>query len=696
MIHLAEWFSSELLRPLGLALLHFLWQGAALGALAALAMSLAKRASARYLIGVAVMFAMAASPIATFTFLQRQTLSVDSAAPTAIVDSQQISVTQIAHRTSVQRQLDSQTALSQQNSYSLLVEAWFLGVLLFSVRTAGGVLVLERLRRREAVVVCDKLLQRCISVQRRMGLHRVIRYCESLQLDVPAVIGWLRPVVLLPFSALSGLSEMQLEAVIAHELAHVRRYDAFVNLFQVAVESVLFYHPAVWWLSKRVRIEREHCCDDAAITICGSPFEYARALTLMEEWRSTPSLAMALNRGPLVVRVRRLLGAPTINSGMRTAGLAACLLCISVAAAAGNAMFGIARSNAAVPQSPARDKLQREKDVASAFVIRAESPADPQQPAKPATPAPTATPHPAPSPEAQRPTPAPMPMPELATEHAQMVTQQNSVTVAVPVPVAVTVHLPEFAFHLLTVVQASAQTTAKTNSQIQVHESYIDGMKAAGLNNLSVDDLISMKIQGITPEYVRSMQAEGLKIDPDDLIGMKVQGITPEYIHQLREQGLKLDADELIGMKVQGITPAYIQQMKALGLSTDADDLIGMKVQGITPEYVSEIRATGMKVDSDSLIGMKVQGITPAYVKEIQALGLHVDPDDIIGMKVQGITPEYVKALQASGFKFDVDELIGAKVQGVTPQFIDSARSHGFKDLTLQKLIELKVSGVLE
>lgn len=697
MIHLAEWFSPELLRPLGLALLHFLWQGAALGALAALAMSLTKRASARYVTGVALMMAMAASPLATFVFLKRQALPVDStAAPTAIVNSQQVSVTQIAHRASVQKPSKSATALSQQSSYSLLVEVWFLGVLLFSVRTAGGVLVLERLRRREAIIVCDELLQRCISVQRRMGLHRGIRYCESLQLDVPAVIGWLRPVVLLPFSALSGLSETQLEAVIAHELAHVRRYDAFVNLFQVAIESVLFYHPAVWWLSKRVRLEREHCCDDAAIAICGSPFEYARALTLMEEWRATPSLAMALNHGPLVVRVRRLLGASTVSSGMRTAGLAACLLCISVAAAAGNAMFGIARSNAAAPQSPADDNIQREKDIASAFVIRAENSAAPQEPAKPATAAPTAAPRSTPSHEVQRPIPAPMPMPQIAGKHAQMVTVRNSVTVAVAVPVAVTVHLPEIALRLLTAAQASVQTTAKTTSQAQAHESYIDGMKAAGLNNLSVDDLISMKIQGITPEYVRSMQAEGLKIDPDDLIGMKVQGITPEYIHQLREQGLKLDADELIGLKVQGITPAYIQQMKALGLSTDADDLIGMKVQGITPEYVSEMRATGMKVDSDSLIGMKVQGITPAYVKEIQTLGLHVDTDDIIGMKVQGITPEYVKSLQSAGFKFDVDELIGAKVQGVTPQFIESARSHGFKDLTLEKLIELKVSGVLE
>jgi len=647
MIHLPEFLSPDLLRPLGLTLLHFIWQGGALAALAALAMALTKSASARYALGIAALLAMVAAPIVTLIVLQ-QNSSARAVVP------QPVSQLVLIHTGNLS---DPHSAMGLSNgmhpaptsapdkSYLWLVQAWFLGVLLFSMRTAGGVLALERLRRREATPIGDTLLESCLKLQQRLGLHRVIRYCESVHLDAPAVIGWLRPVVLLPVSTLTGLSEAQLLAVIAHELAHIRRYDAFVNLFQVAAESILFYHPAVWWMSQRIRTEREHCCDDIAIAMCGNPLEYARALTLMEELRAAPSLAMAANHGALASRVRRLLGIPSLGAGMRTAGIAAAVLCLSVATVAGNAMFGVAR-NAATAQEPATEQEQREKDVASAIVVRA-----PQNPATPAV-----------APTLSKPAPAPFAAAQAAPQAAP----------------------------------SAPQSLSNQNAQTEAHESYIDGMKAAGVDISSVDDLIAMKMQGITPAYVRSMQAEGIKIDADDLIGMKVQGITPEYIHQMRAEGLQPDASDLIGMKVQGITPEYIHQMKDLGLKTDADDLIGMKVQGVTPEYIREIRAAGIKVDSDDIIGMKVQGITPAYVKEIQALGLHADADDLIGMKVQGVTPEYVKSLQSAGLKFDTDDLIGAKVQGVTPQFIEKARSHGFKDLTLEKLIELKVSGILE
>jgi beta-lactamase regulating signal transducer with metallopeptidase domain len=675
MIHVAEWFSPGLLQPLGLALLHFLWQGAALAALAALVMSLTRNASTRYVLGIAVLVAMVAAPVVTFVALQRTPSDDPNAA--AIAGSQRTSHALRMPRLHTQLDQDAAPESQTDRSYVWLVEAWFLGVLLFSMRTAGGVFALERLRRREATTVCEGLLERCLDLQRRLGVQRAVRYCESIHLDAPAVIGWARPVVLLPFSALTGLSQEQLEAVIAHELAHIKRYDAFVNLFQVAAESMLFYHPAIWWLNKRIRAERENCCDDAAIAICGSPLEYARALTLMEEWRATPLLAMAANHGPLASRVRRLLGAPSLGSGTRTAGLAAGVLFLSVAVAAGNALFGVAHT-AAAPQSPASERAQREKDLASAIIVRAEAPTSEDQPSATREPVPVASPA-----VAQPPAPNGRPAAEASVPKVS-----TPVVAASPAPAA----QPMLAQEPTPAPQAEPQSNPKP----EAHESYVESMKAAGLTDLSVDDLIAMKVQGITPAYVRSMQAEGLKIDPDSLVSMKVQGITPEYVRELRAEGLKPDVDELVGMKVQGITPEYIRGMKELGLKIDADDLVGMKVQGVTPEYVKEMRAAGIKVDSDDLIGMKVQGITPAYVKEIQGLGLHPDADELVGMKVQGITPEYVKAIQAAGLKFDIDDLIGAKVQGVTPQFIEQVRSHGFKNLTLEKLIELKVAGVLE
>ena len=121
-------------------------------------------------------------------------------------------------------------------------------------------------------------------------------------------IGWLKPVILIPTSALAGLSPLQLEAILAHELAHIRRHDYLVNLLQTLVETLLFYHPAVWWVSKQIRIERENCCDDLAVSLCGDPILYAQALADLEHLRGAgTNLVLAANGGSLLHRVKRLL-----------------------------------------------------------------------------------------------------------------------------------------------------------------------------------------------------------------------------------------------------------------------------------------------------------------------------------------------------------------------------------------------------
>jgi hypothetical protein len=142
----------------------------------------------------------------------------------------------------------------------------------------------------------------------------------------PVVFGWLRPVVLLPVSAVTGLSESQLLAILAHELAHVRRHDFLVNTLQRCVESVLFYHPAVWWLSARIRKERELCCDDLAVSVCGDRLAYAEALIELERTRpAIPALAVPATGG-LTSRIRRLLGAEDVNRDWQPATVALLLL----------------------------------------------------------------------------------------------------------------------------------------------------------------------------------------------------------------------------------------------------------------------------------------------------------------------------------------------------------------------------------
>jgi len=639
MSNFASWISPEVLRALGWTLLHFLWQGAGLAALFAVACAVCRSAPARYALAVSALVLMMASPVVTFTWLRAQAnpairAGAGGAAAWAETSTQHATALPGSHAPAAESRGEQPTALLW------LVEAWFLGVLLLSLRTAGGLLLIEKMRRKEISPVGAALSARCLALQRKMGLDRVIRYCECHRLDAPAVLGWFRPVVLLPVRALTGLSEAQIEAVIAHELAHIRRLDCFVNLFQIAAETLLFYHPAVWWVSQRIRAEREHCCDDEAIAICGDAVNYARALTLIEEWRAAPALMMAANRSPVAERVVRVLGWDGTAGRIRMAGVAGSLVCLTGALLAGNAFLGVA--HAALGASKTANELQD-----NVIIVKPESaPAAGRRPLAPKA-APTA-----PSRLAAQPAPAPEAMSQAAP---------------------------------------TAQSANDGKKQ-----SYMDAMAAAGVKITDVDELIALKTQGVTPEYIKGIHDLGLQPSVDELIGMKVQGITPEYVREMRKFDSSAGIDELIGMKVQGITPDYFREMRTVYSNLNVDELIGMKVQGITPEYAHEFHDLGLQPSADDLLGLKVQGVTPNYVKEMRAAGLKPSTDELIGMKVQGITPEYVKAMRAAGFKdLDCDELIGAKVQGVTPEFIEKARKHGFQNLTLDKLISLKQADIL-
>jgi len=659
---LAHGISPELLQALGWTLLHFVWQGAALAALFAVANALCRRAATRYALAVITLALMVAAPIITLAGLRRQNdPAVRHGAPRASATALKLAGVSVATGPSSPAPV---TVARPPAGILWCVELWFLGVVLLSLRTAGGLFLVEKMRRCDMRPVARELYEKCLALQRKMGLERVIRYCECLRLDAPAVLGWVRPVVLLPAKALTGLSEEQMEMIIAHELAHIRRLDSFVNLFQIGVETLLFYHPAVWWVSQRIRREREHCCDDEAVAVSGDAVNYARALTLMEEWRTAPSLAMAANRGPLSERVVRLLGLDGAAGRFRVAGLAVAVTCLAGAMLAGNAFLGVAKAALGSKAS-----ANWEQALSGLAVVE--------------------------------------------------VQESGSVIVVRPGDARTA------GKHFASAEQAGKDKEKKQDDeQAGRKESYLEGMEAAGFKNLTADELIAMKmqgvtpayvkeihdlgmkptvdeligmrVQGITPEYIRDMRSLAPKLGTDELIGMKVQGITPQYANDMRGLGLAFDPENLIGMKVQGITPEYVQAMQALGFKPDTEELIGMKVQGITPDYVKAMVATGLKPDVDNLIGMKVQGITPEYVKAMVATGLKPDLDNLIGMKVQGITPEYVKSMQDAGFKnADVDELVGAKVQGITPEFIEKARKHGFQNLTLDKLTALKQAGVL-
>lgn len=224
-----------------------------------------------------------------------------------------------------------------------VVALWLLGVLAFSIRLFGGWRFTARLRAtaHPAPAAWQQTLER---IAARLGASHPVRLLVSSLVDVPTVIGWLRPVILLPVGRLTGLPAEHITALLAHELAHIRRQDYLASILQSIAEALLFYHPAVWWISEQIRAERELCCDDLAVAASGDVLTYARALAELESQQpSRLKSVLAANGGSLVNRIRRLIEPAQVSANNLPGPLAAWAMTLLWLAGVGVATVHAAR-----------------------------------------------------------------------------------------------------------------------------------------------------------------------------------------------------------------------------------------------------------------------------------------------------------------------------------------------------------------
>jgi CubicO group peptidase (beta-lactamase class C family)/beta-lactamase regulating signal transducer with metallopeptidase domain len=334
MISANDLLITPIVQILGRILLHFLWQGLVVALALWLLFFVFRPSQVRYVLACAALVVMTLLPVFTGIRVAREQARLEgnryileslanSTAPTATPEAatleegvKVVSAAQVqnTNTTNTPTQPTSETTSYLQITLNIdrylpwLVVTWFIGVVALSVRLLGGLFVTQKLRTKLTKAVPSEIEEKLESLATQLKLKGV-NVLESLSVQVPMVIGWLEPVVLLPTSAISRLSVKQLEMILAHELAHIRRNDYLVNLLQTIIETLFFYHPAVWWVSNKIRETREHCCDDLAIALCGgNKFHYAQALASLDSLRPGSSLAMAANGGSLLQRIERLAG----------------------------------------------------------------------------------------------------------------------------------------------------------------------------------------------------------------------------------------------------------------------------------------------------------------------------------------------------------------------------------------------------
>jgi GWxTD domain-containing protein len=314
---------------LGWTLVHFLWEGVIIAALLAMLLAVVRSARIRYAVGCAAMLAMLVSfAVTLFHFLPTSNGGAGTLVPVNLLP--------------LRRLPDGNGADSGLPNLTLLIPwlgpIWLLGVSLFYLRHAAGWVSLYGLRRRGAFQAPDSWQRAVTRLAVELRVSRPVVLLESLLADTPVVLGHFRPVILVPLGFLSGLPTDQVEAILLHELAHIRRSDYLVNACQRLMEGLLFYHPAAWWISRVIRSERENCCDDMVVLLRGDAHGYALALTSLEQNRlrqqwPTRETAMAATGGNLMKRIKRLLypkgpsgiWAPTLAAAVLMAGSAMAL-----------------------------------------------------------------------------------------------------------------------------------------------------------------------------------------------------------------------------------------------------------------------------------------------------------------------------------------------------------------------------------
>ena len=320
MKNLATFIPENIINALGWTIFHSLWQGLIIGLILFLIFKYRRNISAqtRYILGVFSLAAIFTSSLFTFFIAYH---SHSSHAEFVTFSSASISnlagFSGRADELSILNPISSGWPQSLIRTFNFVSIIWFIGVLLLAMRLAGGMLIINGMRRQGVSPLPAAWEQRMKMLAVKMGLRRSITYLQSQKVRVPTVIGILRPVVLIPAMIISGLPADQLETIIVHELAHIRRHDFLINIMQSIMEALFFYHPVVWIISENVRLEREKCCDDYTIKVCGKVSLYARALAWLSELQITatiPSVAITGNKKNIVHRVERLIN----NKKMKT------------------------------------------------------------------------------------------------------------------------------------------------------------------------------------------------------------------------------------------------------------------------------------------------------------------------------------------------------------------------------------------
>jgi beta-lactamase regulating signal transducer with metallopeptidase domain len=494
------------------------------------------------------------------------------------------------------------------------------GMVMGLLWVAAGFWGAARIGRRAEVVRDRHWLDIAQEMSARLGLRRPVLLVRSGGAVMPATWGLFWPSVVLPAAADEWPVERR-KAVLAHELAHVKRFDCLTQALAHLTCVLFWWHPAVWYAARRLRVERERACDDLVL-LAGTPAsDYAMHLleiarSYRSEWIASPALVSIAKPSQLETRLLSVLDEdrPRGIPSLRTASLSVLV---------GIGLVGPLSAMRPVERAAAIEPVE----IASAA-------AEPGRPTQAPAPESGTTSNVPAGPEA-------MPGTRLSSPGAELELPAGAGVVQADTPIV-------GAFQSA----GSAQPNVEELIERRIHDvtpEFIRAMAAAGYPDLSHQDLIAFRIHRITPEYVRELDALGFReLPPQQLLEMRIHRMTAEFIHEMAAAGYPdLSHQELIAFRIHRITPEYIRELAAAGYpDLSNQELVAFRIHRITSEYVRELEALGYRgLSAQRLREMRIHRITPEFIRQMRDVGVvDLSPEMLARLRISGVDRDLIES----------------------------------------------------
>ena len=740
-------FSRELDYALGWTIIHSFWQTTLCALLLSLIVVLypKRKTRMRYLFANASLFLVLCCSVATFIYQSHKAKQRFNVVYIPATKSQEIEKGGTgdamsgapAEETGTFSTLRQTTASFNEyfnRHFPLIVMIWAFGVCLFVMKLLSGVTYIYYLKQRMNFSPAAHWLKVAERLARSAGVQRTIALVESVLVRGPVVVGFFKPMILLPFGLLNKLTQEEAEAVLAHEIAHILRQDYLFNIIQSIIEALFYYHPAVWWISSIIRNERESACDEMAIRMTGNAVNYAKALVAVQEITYYPaSTAMAFagsGKSQFMHRIERILNVqkhkrnhlekivtvlctfillgvlafsqklekpnmPSVAPGTRlqensnASGLSGIWqatiqgnnVCITFSNGVNGSMW---LSNECFDRSA----FSRIPETVAPFTIAREP----------------------------------------GTIHFTGKFEGNkgygSYVFSVngsyrrflkdqginDISDEAMLHafLTNFNREMIGKLKRNGYNTitGKQFSDLAVHavnEKELDGylkyfreIKEAPGN---IDKITSLKKHGVNTTYIENVKGQGIgQVGVEELLKAKIHGVEPDYIERLKRIGYdKLTMNEIIELKVHGVEADYITGLNKISNDTlTALRIIDAAKHGIDPGTAVKVPpGKGGGNSYNEIKKLTIHGVNAAYAENMNNAGLGtLTNDQLFTAKTNGIDAEYVKSMTALHIdELDFDHVVTCKIHAIDAGYIRGLQESGL-NLSIDKIIQFKIQDV--